>query len=213
MVLPLSTEHTKYLAYMESDATYWTQFVLCTARKASSEARLFVLGLDPGEQMQCMLLLESISPTRMIEIIGGASNVASGDLDNFQNVKPLLIQGMEIVSNMDKDRYFGDKNVRSVSLMWLNDYMAIMYDLIQRYYAVISCTDISCLKSLWQYFPIIVYWEFATDTSVYGKQIHTPPNHFNTSIGNANKSPVCKSISPVQSSMLGKRGRTHSPIE
>ena len=131
-----------------------------------------------------------MSNTRMLDIIGNGSSVASGVLDHYKNVKPRLLEAMELVSDVEGDRYFGTKDLKTVAFMWLNDYMKNLYDMVQRYHdQVVSNSD----NYLWNQCPIIIYWEYDANGREYAQRCGSCPESFLELI---DRSPVYRPISP-----------------
>ena len=183
---------------MESDAQNWTEFVLFTARNASNEARLFICRQKQEDIVSFLGVSSSMSNTRFLDIIGTGSSVASGVLDDYEKVKPRLLEAMELVSDVEGDRYFGTKDLKTVAFMWLNDYMKNLYDMVQRYHdqVVSNASD----NYLWNHCPIIVYWEYDANGRGYEqrcgvacKDVSSCPEPFLDFI---DRSPVYRPISP-----------------
>ena len=190
---------------MESDAQNWTDFVLFTARNASNEARLFICRQKQEDIVSFLGVSSSMSNTRMLEIIGTGSSVASGVLDDYENVKPRLLEAMELVSDVEGDRYFGTKDLKTVAFMWLNDYMKKLYDMVQNYHDQVVILDgsnayASSDNYLWHHCPIIVYWEYDANGRGYAQRCGVACNDVNACpesfLDLIDRSPVYRPISP-----------------
>ena len=168
---------------MDSDAQHWTDFVLFTARNASNEARLFICRQKQADVVSFLGVSSSMSNTRMLEIIGTGSSVASGVLDDYENVKPRLLEAMELVSDVEGDRYFGTKDLKTVAFMWLNDYMKNLYDMVQSYHDQVGILygSNSSDNYLWHHCPIIVYWEYDANGRDYAQRCGVACNDVNAS--------------------------------
>ena len=146
---------------------YWLYVVLATVRTAGLESRHFVESLSTTGCSRCMLIAASIEPTEILSVVGNDVNPESGDLDDFESVKPRLVEALSLISDVIGDHYFGDKTLENVALWWFKDFMGIMCDLVQRYHEAVPCTAEFVTASelhktsLSQRFPFTYEWATA----------------------------------------------------
>jgi hypothetical protein len=161
---------------------YWLYVVLSTVRTAVLELQHFVESLSTTGCSKCMLIAASIEPTEILSVVGNDINPESGDLDDFNAVKPRLLEALSLISDVIGSHYFGDKTLENVALWWLKDFMGIICDLAQRYHEAVPCTAEFVTAnelhktSLSQRFPFTFEWATAMDTEKAWVALNAPYN-------------------------------------
>jgi hypothetical protein len=166
---PTQTRQVDMSSMLQDTRKYWYDVALPTAKRAHQDLLDFPVQLTPEGVEMWHCALEKQVETKITEMVGSDVSDASDahaatSLDDFEHVERRLRRAILIIINTRRnDPYFRVPTTKEMAQIWLDDYMAAVYDLSMHYHSSIPCISLYVEDVQGAHFsdrfPTVAKWE------------------------------------------------------